>query len=132
MWEKISPHFYFIVPMVLCVLLTLCTGLFCKHAIVKPGDSGNIERDYEYSRQMGRAAEFIGAIDIRLTDLQAGLDRIKGIVSADARDLRIIAERLRDIASEVAQMEEHLHCLRSGINGFLDNDSTGFSIEMNE
>ena len=116
--EKDIPY-YFIILFIITVIVGFgFTG-------IESRNTQHIRRADEYGRQMERTGELVGTIDSGLSSLQEGLVRIKGIVSDDARDLRVLAARLREIAAEVTEMENNIIYLRGSISGFLDDNDTG-------
>jgi hypothetical protein len=90
------------------------------------------ERDAEYGRQMGLAAETIRGIDNGLGDIQGNVTRIAVAVGQGAADLRGYAKRLLDIAGEVKEMEDSLSVLRDRARDFFDDNGDNNSDEVDE
>jgi len=117
--EKIVKfNFIIIIFLVICLAAGFGGSFFAGAAFGKQRTAGHLGRDHEYSRQMGRASELLESIDGNLGGIQDGLGRIKIYLGQDAGDLRRLAERLRVIAGEIAEMENNLVSVRSGIGYF--------------
>jgi hypothetical protein len=97
-------------------------------------DNFDSERDAEYGRRMGLAAETIRGIDNGLGDIQGNVARIAVAVGQGAEDLRGYAKRLLDIAGEVKEMEDSLSVLRDRVWDFLDDygDNNSDEVEAGE
>jgi hypothetical protein len=101
-----------------CFFIVCAGAFFLGNIFSKSGDFGHSERDVEYRRQMGHASELLESIDGRLGNVHDGLGRITLYLGQDAGDLRRLADRLRIIASEIAEMENDLVGARSDIRDF--------------
>lgn len=131
MYEKvIRINSFFIVLFIVCFVIG-CAGAFLLGSTFdKSGNPEYSGRDYEYRRQMGYSSELLDSIDGRIAGVQDGLGRIKTYLGQDAGDLRGLAQRLRNIASVVEEMENDLACIRSDIGNFRWFDNNTFYNEL--
>jgi len=115
---------FFLILFIICFIAACAGSFFLGIAYSKSGNTEHSRRDHEYSRQMGRASELLESVDERLGNIYDGLSRVKVYLGQDAGDLRGLAQRLRIIAEEVADMENDLFRARDDINYFFSyNDS---------
>ena len=133
--DKITRRGIIILVLLIVGFMGIGTCLFFigRHSVSVGRDGIDSGRDAEYGRQMGLATETIRGIDAGLGDVQGNVARIAGLVGADAKDLRELANRLRDIAGEVREMENSLVDLRDRAGSFLDHygDSCDDEVESN-
>ena len=131
MYEKVIKLNTFIIVLLVICFLAGCIGAFFLGTVFsKPGNIEYSGRDYEYGRQMGRVSALLESVDGRLGGIQSGFDRIKVYLEHDAGDLRRLAQRLRAIAGEVAEMENDLYRARSDLSAFYGHFTSDPDIEL--
>ena len=109
---------FIVIVVFICLGITLA-GVTIGYNLGKQRDSRDSQRLDELRRQTRTAIGIVKQLDSGLGDVQAGLTYIGSNLVGDAGDIRIVAQRLYNIASKVKEMEDSLDSLRRNSSSFL-------------